>query len=417
MKKIAIVAGLAVLSTSAFATRARMEGLGQDQAQGSFFMRDSRTMFRNASHINDQKNYISVEMGNNPQVSGTALAADQNADDAPEVEGGFVKDAGKFVYGVWLNHKGKDENTFLDMNRGVDTDGDGTAEANFADNDDRVDIFFGGDAGIQWGVNIAYVDQKDERGDDNAAATNNGSDGFAAEYDYLAVNLGMAMGDIEAYLNMDINEEAKGSVAGTAGNSLAAVDGDFAFQIGGNYSWKDYVIYAEYDKDGLDFTDGSTNQATNSVDTFRLGVAKMMEVNEKSRWFWDALISIDKVENTDDDATNVAFEQEDKNINFTVGFESDVRSWLTLRGAISQNVIYANRSVTTSTGINAVTTDQDTNINTTEVFTGATLTLGDVAIDGVVGLNETDGAGAFDKEARFGLGDDMFARAAFTYNF
>ena len=62
-KHIAIAAGLAVLSTSAFATKARMNALGQGDDRGSFYIQDSRNVFRNASEVNNMTNYVVTEWG------------------------------------------------------------------------------------------------------------------------------------------------------------------------------------------------------------------------------------------------------------------------------------------------------------------------------------------------------------------
>ena len=47
-KHIVVAAGLAVLSTGAFATKARMTALNQDASQGSFYIQDERNAFRSA---------------------------------------------------------------------------------------------------------------------------------------------------------------------------------------------------------------------------------------------------------------------------------------------------------------------------------------------------------------------------------
>lgn len=419
MKKIAVVAaGLAVLSTSAFATRARMEALGQNQAQGSYFMRDSRTIFRNASHINDQKNFIVAELGDS-----------QNANDGTngqaEAEGGFVKDAGKFVYGVMLNFQRDDASAAGTVD--IDADGatNGANDLIFLGEDERIDLFFGGDAGIQWGLNISYAYQKDERLDDNDSGTAREEDGKGSTYNYLGVNLGMTMGDLEAWLNMDINEETEGSLATGqgVGAGTSSVDpgntfeGDFAFQIGASYAIKDHVVYFEYDRDGYEAQNIAfkNNENTDFTETvFTLGVAKMMEINEKSRWFWDIVLTLDEQETTQ----NTRQASTDNNdLRFTVGFESDVRSWLTLRGSVGQNVGYSRNDVD-NTGANTLQSDDDSQFSTTVANAGATIKLGDIMIDGVLGVNDQDGAaGNFQKNGRLGFGDNFFGRAAVTYNF
>ena len=57
-KHILIATGLALLSGAAHATKARMQALGQDQNLGSFYLGDTRNVFRNAADLNGTKDYI-----------------------------------------------------------------------------------------------------------------------------------------------------------------------------------------------------------------------------------------------------------------------------------------------------------------------------------------------------------------------
>src|SRR6056300_1577489 len=89
-KSVLIATGLAVLSTSAYATKARMSALGQDSALGSYYMGDTRNVFRNPADLNSTKNYMVAEFGDN----GTG--------NNPNAEGGFFREMGAFNYGVYL---------------------------------------------------------------------------------------------------------------------------------------------------------------------------------------------------------------------------------------------------------------------------------------------------------------------------
>ena len=57
MKKQIVLATIATLATtSVWATRARMNSLGQQQDRGSFYIQDTRNVFRNAARINQTNN-------------------------------------------------------------------------------------------------------------------------------------------------------------------------------------------------------------------------------------------------------------------------------------------------------------------------------------------------------------------------
>ena len=90
MKKQIVLATIATLATtSAYATKARMNALGQAQDRGSFYINDTRNVFRNAARVNQTNNYTVTEWG---------TAANAGAENAPNAEGGFFKNAGSFNY-------------------------------------------------------------------------------------------------------------------------------------------------------------------------------------------------------------------------------------------------------------------------------------------------------------------------------
>ena len=61
-KQIALAMGLAVISGSALASKARLQALGED-TNGSWFIQDNRNIFLNASHVNLNKDMVTMEWG------------------------------------------------------------------------------------------------------------------------------------------------------------------------------------------------------------------------------------------------------------------------------------------------------------------------------------------------------------------
>ena len=86
-KTLVVAAGLAVLSTSAFATKSRMTALNQNAGQGSYYIDDERNVFRTAGAFSG--NYVYMEHGSNG-ASGDA-------------EGGFFREGSSMHYGLYLN--------------------------------------------------------------------------------------------------------------------------------------------------------------------------------------------------------------------------------------------------------------------------------------------------------------------------
>src|SRR6476659_1261938 len=89
-KQLTVALGLAVLATPAFATKARLQALGEDN-YGSAYINDNRNVWLNAAQINNHKDLVTYEFGSN-----------QTADNAatPRGEGGIFKAMGNMVYGV-----------------------------------------------------------------------------------------------------------------------------------------------------------------------------------------------------------------------------------------------------------------------------------------------------------------------------
>ncbi|MDD0852606.1 hypothetical protein HBN50_05835 [Halobacteriovorax sp. GB3] len=327
-KHVLLATGLAVLSTSAFATKSRMAALGQNTDRGSFYIEDTRNVFRNASALNNTKNYLVTEWG------------DSNASET--VEGGFFREMGSFAYGLYL---GDEANGTFDR-----------SNSNFLKQDNNLDLMFAGDMGVKWGARLHYTSSEDESG------------AFKKENDGLGLGLGIEMGAIEVYANLDLKDESKG--AATADDKF---EGD-GMVLGASYNMGAMTFFADYETNTKEETVSGTKTETDYT-AMTVGVGHIHEVTSTARVFTDIAYATTETE------VKGGTKTETTALPLTVGFESDATSWLTLRGSVKQNVI-----------INETKTDgkkKSTN-NTTDVAAGATLNFGKLKVDGVIG---TDGSG------------------------
>ncbi len=142
-KQLVLAAGLAVLATPAFATKARLNALGEDQ-YGSFYVQDNRNMFLNAANVNSYKDFATMEYGS--ARSGTN---DADAIGTPQAEGGVFMGHGNLVYGVYVGNKSNTSQAFRSW---------AGATSATTNQSNTTDIFVGGDAGIKWGANLSYSD-------------------------------------------------------------------------------------------------------------------------------------------------------------------------------------------------------------------------------------------------------------------
>ena len=283
MKKMTIVAALAALSTSAFASKARMEALGQDDDRGSYFMMDSRNVFRNPSAVLQMDGHIVTEWGSS-----------DNHSSAPGAEGGFFDEAGAFYYGVYLG-RGKG---ILGIDGNSDGDFTDAGDSLFLSKNNRIDFFLAGEAGVQWGAQFyrraAEQDVEAVLLDAQPAAKSK------QDHNAMGMNAGVMLGDLSAYLNLGLSKEANGAFLGDHGSSAATAvkfnakdkfEGEMNLALGGPYKMNDHTFYGEYRSWGLEATvDEKKHTFTQS--TITLGMAQMMEMGEGSHWFWDVKLSM-----------------------------------------------------------------------------------------------------------------------------
>lgn len=364
-KQILIATGLAVLSTSAFASKARLEALGQNDDRGSFYVEDARNIFRNASKVNTHKNYITTEWGD-------AAATDAAA--TPQAEGGFFREMGSFNYGVYM---------------GSDIDAQNSDRGSYQAHDNALDLFFGGDMGVQWGARVHYASGNTE----NAGT-------YKKEHSNFGLGLGMMMGDIEGYANIILSDESKGGAS--AGDKFEAN----GLNLGLSYDVMGMTVFADYDADGYDDTVSSVKEEQSNT-TMTVGVGRIHEVSSTARLNMDLAFVSSKEENKTPSATT---ETKQSRLPLTLGFEADATSWLTLRGSVTQNVIVNNNEVKTTS------TNKNTIANTTVVKAGATLNFGKLKVDGSIGTTDHDRTGDQANNGTLAL-DNVLTRVGVTYWF
>lgn len=367
MKKHVIIAtGAALLSTSAFATKARMTALGQDEVRGSQYLNDTRNVFRNAAHVNNMNNYVVTEWGTNANA-----------------EGGFFRDAGALAYGLYFG--AEDVNTVSAADR---VDGNET----YRGQTNRLDLFVGGDAGVQWGLRVDYSNDEDKEAETKTES--------------MGIGLGVIHGSLSGYLNLSLKDDSKGhynAAATTVTNKDAEYEGS-NLNAGVAYGWNNWTFHADYSKIG-----GDSKVAPNTIEVteteITVGAAQVHEISSTAMVF----TAVDYV-NEKYEASTTGFSEEEKSNKLvaTIGFEADATSWLTWRGSISQNVFIGSEE-TTASGTGTAVKEQSLR-DSTNVNAGATLTFGKLMVDGTIGAA---GAG---KAGKLNL-DEVMTQVAVSYWF
>lgn len=379
-KQLVLVTGLAVLAAPAFASKARLQALGES-TNGSQYINDNRNIFLNASHVNNHKDLVTFETGASSQVTESAAA--------PRAEGGYFFSNGNMVYGVQLGQQSDTAHAL----RGAGLN-NATATAQLAEVN-TVDLFVGGDAGVKWGASLLYSSSEDKQ-------TTTAAD--VKEQNSMRLRLGASQGNWDAFANVSIANEAE-LVNGDK------FEGNLGYQLGGSWMWNSYTLFANYSSFTADGTQSGDKKEV-SLGQTEVGVGRATKLNDKTSLFTKVSYRMTSAENDRAAAGNgAAFtvkKVETTAIPVVIGLEHDAASWLTLRGSIGQNVI-----------VNEVKgQDKNTETSTTVVNAGATLKFGDLSVDGVIGnMDNTSAVQASGTASGTIRTDALMSRVSMTYRF
>ena len=386
-KQLTVALGLAVLATPAFATKARLQALGED-IYGSYYINDNRNIWLNPAQITNHKDLVTFEWGD---ASGSGTAADVDTNASPRAEGGVNKAYGNMVYGLHLGSASNTANA-LRLASGVT-----------ATEENNIDLFVGGDAGLKWGANLGYSSSSDDE-----TATNE------SKQESMRTRLGVIMGDTQAFANISIMNEAEG------GAQDQEFDGELGYQVGVIHAWQGNSIFADYRSFNAE-VDGAADGDI-MLKQLLVGMGRVERLNDKANLYAKIQYQMVDTENeasTDNfgagncgGLTSAPFCEEYKSqrIPVVIGLEHDSASWLTLRASVGQ-VIWGSeedkddeRPVGASTFVNA----------------GATLKFGELSVDGVIG-NGDGGLGSTGDSTAAGNGtlrtDVLMTRVGMVYRF
>jgi hypothetical protein len=395
MKQQLIVAlGLAVLATPAFATKARLQALGED-SYGSFYINDNRNIWLNAAQINNHKDLVTYEFGSTVTTDSAAT---------PRGEGGIYKAMGNMVYGV---HFGGASNTANGLRAAAGAVNAGGATANENNN---IDVFVGGDAGMKWGANLGYAKTSAERSN--------------ASSESMRTRLGVIMGDTQAYANINLINNAKGDSA-TSPTGASKFVGKLGYQVGVIHAWDGNSLFADYRQFDGKSEIGGAGKEDLQLKQLLAGIGRVERLNDKSNLFLRANLQWAKASNdrsvngfTATCNQNSALGCKDyktTRVPVVVGLETEATSWLTLRGSVGQ-VIW---------GTEETKSDERTIANSTIINAGATLKFGELSIDGVIGNGDATGNVGATAATTQGNGtptgtlrtDVLMSRVGMTYRF
>ena len=383
-----------------WASKARLQALGQDADRGSGYINDFRNIFKNPALLSGMDNTVITEWG---AASGSTSTATN-----PGAEGGLFHNADPFAYGLYL---GSDLNSQNSVRSGA---GMGHAGSNipFGDpgltpRDNEIDLFLAGDMGAKWGIRLGYA-----KGEEQAFGTS------TATHSALNLSAGTVMGNLSLYGHLSLSDESKGAIVRDTTGDIINVNNNakwegHGFEVGARYNMNDLIFTLNYRTLGADYTpgDGSVKNTTEQ-ETIKVEAAHVANLSDSSMVFVAGayVTQISKDKDGTDVANNLKVDR--TLLPITIGIETNVKEWLTLRGSISQNVVL-NSFEATGGGQTANNTYQ----NTTNVEAGMGLNFGNLRIDGVIGNSGPDGRVAANSESGVLSLDRLMSRVALHYTF
>jgi hypothetical protein len=401
-KQLLVVLGLSVLATPAFATKARLEALGEDNF-GSYYINDNRNQFLNPAKINDAKDLVTYEFG----ASSTGAPVGSDSAGSPKAEGGFNKSWNNLVMGLHFGNVTPLASTVRALPVSAAGNASNLQERN------TWDAFIGGDNGIKWGANLTYENTNTggQGGTQSPAANRLSSNALRAR-------LGAIMGDLEVLGQVSLQGDAKDYQGGE-------VVGRSSWLLGAGYMVNNYKLIADWRHVGGKYTQTAVagNKEDFKFDEFRLGVARQERLNDKAIFYGKAMLERRTVENDGAGTAGGNFygnaDQTRYVLPVTAGLEYDATSWLQLRGSVSQYV-WSQNKVNNNPG-----TTTNRNLSQTVVRAGASLKFGEFTIDGLVSTSGSGNtsAGNLDTTPTTNGGngslrtDSLLTRVSMTYRF
>jgi hypothetical protein len=368
MKKLFVIAALSLASVSAFASKARLQALGN-----SAHLIDTQTIFTNPADLATMGDWATFEFGNNAMTytppSGNAINVTGN-------EGGVVRSHGDSRWGLYLGHH---SSTVALSRSNAYWGGVGTMLLE----ENPFEIFFAQKADVSWGASLFY--------------SNSDKKSTSLKQDTMGLRVGARASVWDAYLNFGLANNAKDETAVNAD-----LKGKTSFKLGGGYYFDTLYVYANYGMSGFKTTVGGTDAADLEGSQAAVGVVDTMK-KDGNDFFYGVAYHMDSYkEKVSDKKSEATY------LPVIIGVESEATSWMVLRASVTQNLLLGTvkDEITIVTG--AATTDANTWNNSTTVAAGAGLKFNKFTFDGT--LAAAGNGGNFNA-------NNLLANASMTYMF
>lgn len=331
MKKLLAIAAMTFASTSAFASKARLEAL-----ENSRHLTDTQTIFTNPADLTLMGSWVTFETGPTDTTSGKTPVNN------PRAEAGFTRAMEDARWGFYLGHVTNSSELRETASTGI-----------YLMEENPIDLFYATKmADLAWGLGLHYSnsDQK---------ATGKQSN--------IGVNAGVRTGAWDASLNLGVTDTAEVGVNKWTGKMAA--------DLRGGYTMEEWYFYGRYAmKGGKHEVSGATNKDLDNSN-IEIGATNTTKI-EGGEFFWTVAYEMEKEEDK-----TASTKTESSLLPVSIGIEADAASWLVLRGSVKQTVLL--NSVKTTPG------ETKTKANDTTVAAGAGIKFNKFMLDATLAGSTT----------------------------
>lgn len=419
MKKIFIVgSALMLVSTATFASKARLQSLGEDK-DGSYYISDYRNVYINPSELNTFGNKVFFEWGNAGKAVGNGSL---DTDSKTKAQGGmFYALPNDMKAGVILG----DETDVAALTRILSSNG---SNSFMQTADNVIDLFLAGKGDVNWGANLLYTQSESEvtnsRYKQNAYALRAG-----ANKDAWNAHLLLALGAKADAPDLTNTPTYKGKLGVRVGGGYDLDESNKAFAMYERYEWKQ--------------DNGNTAERIGSFNKWFTGVGHTKKITDSSTFFARLQAEMTNIKLETSTGNNTEAKITRFAVPLTVAFEHSATEWLVLRGSVGQNIhgTVEDQGLTANFGAGNGPTIRNlaaarygsstagnggkkSIVNSTVVNAGMTFKFGNLELDGNIGTTDgnraiADTATTEAADTKHGVlaFDNLMTRVGMTYNF
>lgn len=338
MKQLIIIA-IALASTNAFATRARVAALGNSPQ-----LIDTQSVYSNPADMMVMGDYVNFE-------SGTTASGASGAN----AEGMITRSVGDAKMGLSLGHLSANASATSGLRALSGITG-------IKSQQNPVELSYGMKTGdMSWAGTLVYSNYKDKTTTDEKESS-------------MGIRAGLRMGALDAKLSLGLGNEYSHAVNGK-------FKGTMGMTLGAGY-WMDTMYFS-----GVVTMVGFKTEDINGAEQRKYDstdITLSVTNNHKKEGNLEGLFYGVGLTNGSSKQTNVTvtdIKKTSMNLPIWIGMETEATSWMTLRGSVTENV-FLNNSKQETTPTPAGDFELAPGANTTAVAVGAGLKFNKVTLDG-----------------------------------